>query len=192
MSLVQGQSLRRHVRMQLEFGAAFLLTCLVVFALMWLLGDAISRTLTWLDRGLLVLFVIAPFLVLELVDVGNGRSTCSISRRRQTPKRIAYEHGWRRTAWAWGVDTGSVVSTYRVSAATWAALALTGVGAGFPWLGGVYALAFVGPLLVLTSLAGYSSRIRRRLLGELPLRPSTRALRALAASVMLTVAVASL
>jgi hypothetical protein len=82
------------------------------------------------------------------------------------------------------LDTGSVVSTYRVSAASWAALALVLAHQGPAWVGFVYAAAFVLPLIVLTTMTAYSRSLRRRLV-DAPAAPRLRSLRTLAMVAML-------
>lgn len=108
-------------------------------------------------------YVLAVFLgVLGFVDLLGWRV---FALRRQTPDVLL---GRLTPGWAglvWGLDTGSVVSTYRVSAASWGALALAWSGLMPAWVGAVYGCAFVLPVLVLSWVNGFvtgaSSPLRR-------------------------------
>ncbi len=70
--------------------------------------------------------------------------------RRQTPKNLIYRYGNQVGALLWGLDTGLAVTTFRVSAATWAVLALTLLNLAPWWLGAVYAAGFCLPLALAT------------------------------------------
>jgi small-conductance mechanosensitive channel len=48
--------------------------------------------------------------------------------RRQTPQRVFYMFGPVRGALIWGLDTGLMITTYRITATTWATLALVALG----------------------------------------------------------------
>jgi hypothetical protein len=78
----------------------------------------------------------------------------TLSMARQTPKRLQFlgEHAWI-TPYAWGVDTGLVVTTYRVSFCSWLLLLLALTGVVPLWAGLISGLAFAIPLLVMTQLA---------------------------------------
>jgi hypothetical protein len=70
---------------------------------------------------------------------------------RQTPLGWAGRFPKPIAGLLWGLDTGSVVSTFRASAASWAALGLTVAGWGPWWGGAAYALGFGVPLAFLTA-----------------------------------------
>jgi hypothetical protein len=72
---------------------------------------------------------------------------------RQTPKRLQFlgEHSWV-TPYVWGLDTGLLVTTYRVSFCSWLLLLLTLVGVAPPWAGVVNGISFVFPLMLATRL----------------------------------------
>lgn len=75
--------------------------------------------------------------------------------RRQTPQRLFYMFGPSKGALLWGLDTGLMVTTYRVTSLTWAALALSFVGL-LPWWSGVaYAAGFVIPSTVFILLVPF-------------------------------------
>ena len=68
--------------------------------------------------------------------------------RRQTPKSLLYSPTHPRLAVLfWGADTGTAVSTFRVSATTWVVFLAAILGVVPPWIGGAYALGFAVPLL---------------------------------------------
>ena len=54
----------------------------------------------------------------------------------------------------WGLDTGLAVTTFRVTAATWAVLVAVLTGMAPWWIGASYALAFVLPLTALMRSSG--------------------------------------
>jgi hypothetical protein len=49
----------------------------------------------------------------------------------------------------WGLDTGLVITTFRVAAVTWGALYLAALGLSSPWAGVAYAGAFLLPFIAL-------------------------------------------
>src|ERR1700741_1812477 len=65
--------------------------------------------------------------------------------RRQTPKALPLPGALRGLVW--GLDTGTMVSTYRTSGISWAALALAVLAGGPAWAGGAYASGVCLPLL---------------------------------------------
>jgi cytochrome c biogenesis protein CcdA len=89
-------------------------------------------------------------VALFVVDLVRIRSPFALgpSWRRQTPQRHTYRYGERRAALLWGLDTGLVFTTYRVTSLSWAALAVTALGLVPWWAGVAYALGFTVPLLV--------------------------------------------
>jgi hypothetical protein len=68
---------------------------------------------------------------------------------RQTPKYLATRFSLPVTGLLWGLDTGTLVSTFRTSAASWGALTLAIGGWGPWWVGIAYAAAFSVPLCLL-------------------------------------------
>ena len=73
-----------------------------------------------------------------------------LSLRRQTPKEFVYAGRLdpRLGTLLWGLDTGTAVSTFRVSAATWVLLAAAIANVAPFWVGGAYAAGFLLPLAV--------------------------------------------
>lgn len=65
--------------------------------------------------------------------------------RRQTPQRLFYMFGANKGALLWGLDTGMMVTTYRVNSLSWAVLALSFLGVLPWWSGAGYAAGFVIP-----------------------------------------------
>ncbi|GAA2827641.1 hypothetical protein [Kribbella solani] len=68
--------------------------------------------------------------------------------QRQTPQRVFYLFGPVRGALIWGLDTGLMVTTFRISAATWATLGLVALGLLPWWAGAAYAFGFVVPVAI--------------------------------------------
>lgn len=117
-----------------------------LYAALWLiganvLGDARSTT------GLLLVAGVLGFLLgLDSMRARRPGAT-GPSWRRQTPKHFRYRYGSTRAALLWGLDAGLVVTTYRVTSLSWAALAVTFFGVVPWWSGLAYALGFSIPLL---------------------------------------------
>ncbi|HEY3685153.1 MAG TPA: hypothetical protein VGL93_19135 [Streptosporangiaceae bacterium] len=91
--------------------------------------------------------VCAVFFGVDVWVLARGRMF-SIGLPRQTPKMITYRRGAMLGAFVWGLDTGTAVSTFRVSATTWAALGLTVLGIAPPLTGVAYGIGFAVPLAV--------------------------------------------
>jgi hypothetical protein len=102
------------------------------------LGDARSNTAVWLTAA-------GVLAVLFAVDTGV-LGIRPLSWRRQTPKRFQYQYGPEKAAFLWGLDAGLVVTTFRVTSLSWAALTVTVLGLVPWWAGAAYALGFTVPL----------------------------------------------
>ncbi|MFI6323377.1 hypothetical protein ACIBG8_38010 [Nonomuraea sp. NPDC050556] len=72
--------------------------------------------------------------------------------RRQTPRSHFARFGPARGAFLWGLDTGLVVTTFRVTSLTWAALGVTLFGLVPWWAGLFYALGFTLPSAVMVAV----------------------------------------
>jgi hypothetical protein len=106
-----------------------------------LLGEA--RSSRW------VVLAAAGILAMLLVLDSGVLGLRTPMWRRQTPKWFMHRFGAGTSAMLWGLDAGLVVTTFRVTSLSWGALTLTLLGLAPWWVGGVYALAFVIPELVL-------------------------------------------
>jgi len=91
-----------------------------------------------------VLCCIAP-VVLDIVAL-RRRTLCPVGFRRQTPKNVVLSYGDTKGALIWGLDTGLAITTFRVSAVTWALLALGLLGVAPWWQGLGYAAGFCLPI----------------------------------------------
>ena len=133
---------RPAVNLVLGFTAA----AIALYALLSLVG---ARMLG-LDRlgrqgWLLAAGVLGALLVVDLVRARRpGRY--GPSWHRQTPKDLEERYGARAAALLWGLDAGLVVTTYRVTSLSWAALAVTALGLVPWWSGVVYAVGFTAPV----------------------------------------------
>lgn len=72
---------------------------------------------------------------------------------RQTPRHLFFRYGPAVGALLWGLDTGAVVTTFRVSSLSWAALSLAVLGLAPWWSGIAYGLGFILPLWFVTLVA---------------------------------------
>lgn len=136
-------------KVALAIGVGFLPAASVFFAGVALGGDALR------SAGLPTVAMLAGagslLLFCAILDVTVPGSKCSIIRR-QTPRRLVNEHHPIRGGFFWGLDTGSVISTYRASAASWAAVIMVVAGWAPIWGGLVYAAGFCVPMLIAVTL----------------------------------------
>lgn len=122
----------------------FTCSAVAVFALAHLAGSAFRSFLPFSIEFLLLV----ALLVFAAIDLNFPRVRPTLVRR-QTPRSLSGRFSLPMTGFLWGVDTGSVFSTIRASAASWAALTLALAGWG-PWCTGIaYAGGFCLPLAVL-------------------------------------------
>lgn len=122
----------------------FTCSALAVFALAHLSGSVFRASVPFLV-DVLLLFGLVIFAVIDL-SYPRVRPTLV---RRQTPRRLAGRFSLPMTGFLWGLDTGTVFSTFRASAASWAALVLSFAGWGPWWTGIAYSAGFCLPLAVL-------------------------------------------
>ena len=117
----------------------FVLSATAVFAAVWALGDLVRGTSIprWVLPLALALCAAADFVFPRVRFP---------MLRRQTPKHLVGRFHPALGGFLWGLDTGSVVSTFRATAASWAALVLVAAGWSPAWSGLVYAAAFCFPL----------------------------------------------
>lgn len=132
-------TLRRRMLAPLLTG--FTLSSVAVFATVSVTGTLIRSTFS-LPVDLLVALALGLCGATDLL-FPRIRPTLF---NRQTPRTLSGRFSLPVTGLLWGLDAGTVVSTYRSSAASWAALILTFAGWGPWWTGIVYAVAFSGPL----------------------------------------------
>lgn len=128
----------------------FTLSALGFYGALWLAGAWMFRTheaspKMWLIGGI----VTAALFALDMLRTRAG-CTLGPSWHRQTPKRYMDHHKATTAAFAWGLDTGLVFTTFRVSSLSWAALSVTALGLVPWWAGAAYAVGFGVPLLVAT------------------------------------------
>jgi hypothetical protein len=145
MSLVQGQPMRPQLNLVLRFAAAFAVASFGLFALAGLVGTAVDGALPRTVALLISLVVLVTALALDGYSLWR-RTWCPVTLRRQTPKDILLRLGGSRAVLAWGLDTGLVFTTYRMSAISWAVLALALLGVAPWWVGAGYAAGFLFPL----------------------------------------------
>jgi hypothetical protein len=155
------------VRVLVAFAAAFVAGAVVIFTAASLAGLAAGVALipsTW--RVLIAATVFAALAVIDVVSI-RKRRYCPIGWRRQTPRRIG-DRGLGPTVSAavWGFDTGIIVTTFRVAAITWGALAMAALGLAPWWIGLGYGLGFAIPIMVMLVAQNPDSESLQRLLGK--------------------------
>jgi hypothetical protein len=121
--------------------AGFVLASVAVFALVGICGTLLRSALSIPLGTLLIVVLIAS----AGCDLAFPRFRPTLLNR-QTPRNLTDRFSNRMTGFLWGLDAGTVVSTFRSSAASWAALTLTFAGWGPWWTGLAYASAFCVPL----------------------------------------------
>jgi hypothetical protein len=129
-----------------RFAAAFTASALVVFGIGSAMGAGIGRLLSAHVQIAATLAALIVALALDAYSLAH-RTWCPVTVRRQTPKRILLRYGDRRAALAWGLDTGLVFTTYRMSSISWALLLLAVLGIAPWWAALGYAAGFLIPLL---------------------------------------------
>jgi hypothetical protein len=147
LSLVKGEAWKPYCVRMATFAAAFSVSACALFAVASGIGYP-SRSL--LPGSVRLAFVVVVLALALSVDTRSLRlkAMCPLTARRQTPKVVIYEHGPGRAALVWGLDAGLVVTTFRMSAISWALLVLGVLGSAPWWTGLGYAAGFVIPLCV--------------------------------------------
>jgi hypothetical protein len=131
-----------------SFALAFISGALVTFSVASGIGLAVKAVVpasTLVVASVLILIGLAG---LDVFSLRRG-SYCKFGFIRQTPQRIQYRQTIISTAIAWGFDTGLAVTTVRVTASTWAALALCTLGFASPLAGIAYGVSFALPVALL-------------------------------------------
>jgi hypothetical protein len=118
-----------------------------VFAALYGIGAVWGQHLPATARTWAAVVLLAACAVADIAMLATGRQY-SVGWSRQTPRRAVYQLGDRLGALVWGLDTGLAVTTFRMSAATWAALGLALLNVAPAWAGVAYGLGFVVPLAV--------------------------------------------
>jgi hypothetical protein len=149
--LVQGPAASRSGRTKVVtlFVVAFFTGAVATFAAVNAMGMALGSTS--LPFRWRIAIASAGLLPLAAVDVAAiAKSTyCPIGWRRQTPRILLRRHTVAAVASIWGLDTGLVVTTFRVAAVSWGALAFGALGLSPQWTGLGYGLGFALPFLIL-------------------------------------------
>jgi hypothetical protein len=171
-----------------RFAVAFMISSFAVFALAGALGAVMSRALPAAPKLVAVCLVLGVALALDGYSL-RRKTWCPVTARRQTPKSIQYQYGMHRAAVAWGLDTGLVFTTYRMSSICWALLTLGLLGATPWWAGLGYAAGFLVPLVAGCTLSAFreGDDATTALSGSLLMRTSiarTTCVAALAAAVI--------
>jgi hypothetical protein len=148
--LVQGSfvRLRRRIQLSVLFAATFTLGALATFRIASLVGALVRHSPAPYGGFPGVAAGLGLLSLLDLLAVRRS-GYCPLSLRRQTPKVLMRRHGMLVTAALWGFDLGTMVSTFRVTAAGWGALLLVVSGWVSPWGALLYAAGFTAPLLFL-------------------------------------------
>lgn len=89
------------------------------------------------------------------IDVGAiSRRSFSLGPRRQTAKALAHAGlEWWAVPLLWGIDTGLIWTTYRVSFCSWLLLLFAVLGMAPVWIGIAYGLAFSIPIALIIIVA---------------------------------------
>lgn len=153
---MQGSSANRSAKIGTvaAFAAAFLAGAVAIFAAADALGAALGAArlpMQW-RIGLAGAFLL-PLAAIDIRAIAKS-TYCPIGWRRQTPRILMRHRPMAVAASIWGFDTGLVVTTFRVAAVSWGALALAVLGLSPQWTGLGYGLGFTLPFLFLVSRSG--------------------------------------
>lgn len=147
------------------FAAAFVAAATLVFAAAsfaggWVRALAPAPRLVAAAAGLLLLLAVVDVLSLR------ARGYCLLGVKRQARQALIRKYSVPVVAAIWGFDTGLAVTTFRVSAVTWAAFVLAFLGFAPWWIGAVYGISLAVPMLVLllktTTAEGLQRQLARR------------------------------
>ncbi len=132
--------------------SGFLLSAFVSFAAVRLvLGPAGIAVVPTSMSETIVAFV-ATFAAALDIWAARRKRLSPAGLRRQTPKALLYSTIHPRLAvLMWGIDTGTAISTFRVSATTWVVFLAATLGLAPVWIGVPYALSFALPLIAALS-----------------------------------------
>jgi hypothetical protein len=151
---VQGESPAGRTSARWSLGilaSSHIVAASLTIAILHQLGSLVTLAL---PQAVILAVVIVAAIVALFLDasafLGGQHALCI---RRQTPKQLWHEAG--DNVWVipvlWGLDTGTIWSTYRVSATSWILLLASLLQVAAPWAGTVYGLAFSIPLVVSTT-----------------------------------------
>ena len=129
------------------FVVAFLAGALAIFSVAGLAGEALRvdrLPFAWRAGGAAA--VLVALAGLDLVSAKKNRY-CPLGLRRQTPRSLIYRRSAPTVSAVWGFDTGLAVTTIRVAALTWGALALAVLGVSSWWAGFGYGIGFLVPVV---------------------------------------------
>ncbi|MFI6458210.1 hypothetical protein ACIBF6_42515 [Streptosporangium amethystogenes] len=125
----------------LNLSIGFVISAVSTYGLVHLIGSGLRGTGPKIAACVVLLACMA-------IDSGKfGLRTPML--RRQTPREHFARFGPAGGALLWGLDTGLVVTTFRVTSLTWAALGVTLFGLVPWWAGLCYALGFVLPSMAM-------------------------------------------
>lgn len=150
----------RHGNAIAPLAVGFVASAAIVQALVWLVGRHI-----W--PGKPTLWIVLPAVtLLAALDLTNDRLHLTPMLKRQTPQRWMWVLSPRVTGFFWGLDTGSMVTTFRASASSWAVFVVAFAQDAPWWIGVIYGLAFAIPLwlvVVIQSESGGATTMGVRL-----------------------------
>jgi hypothetical protein len=146
----------------------FSASAIVAYGIVWELGHRVLGTRITAN-SMSIAAVLALFAACDLLFPRVRLPMV----RRQTPKRWMKRFSPKVTGLLWGLDTGSIVSTFRASGLSWASLILVLAGWGPLWMGVAYAASFCVPLWLLVFAHSAPNRDQRQKAG---IRATTRRL----------------
>jgi len=126
----------------------FSVSAVVSFAAVWLVVGTAAIVVVPLSVSMIVLTATAALAAGLDIYAATQKQLSPAGPRRQTPKSLLYSRTHPRLAvLLWGLDTGTAVSTFRVSATTWVVFLAAALGLTPAWTGIAYALGFGLPLV---------------------------------------------
>jgi hypothetical protein len=138
----------RRLAVTASFALAFISGALVTFSVACGIGLAAKAVVPTSSLFVASIMILIGLAGLDVFSLRRG-SYCKVGFIRQTPQNIQYHQSIITTAIAWGFDTGLAVTTVRVTASTWAALALCSLGLASPLAGIASGVSFALPVALL-------------------------------------------
>lgn len=159
---MKGASTVIRLRVMTAFAVAFIGAATLVFAAASLAGAGVRALVPAPWRVVAAAALLLLFAIVDVLSL-RARSYCVVGMKRQARQALIRKYNMDVVAAVWGFDTGIAVTTFRVSAVTWAAFALSFLGFAPWWSGAAYGVAFTVPMLVLLLTTTTVERLEREL-----------------------------
>lgn len=138
---------RTGVALSLCFSLAFCVSSLVFFGLLASAGSAVTFSVEHNARLSFFTACVLVFAICDVVVASSMRAYAFGPSRQTSQALLASSVSPSAAAVIWGLDTGFVVTTFRVTMMTWTLCAGALLGLTPWWLGAAYGVGFCASLL---------------------------------------------